>query len=68
MNVFVEVLCESDVASKGLIKVGTEKSEIKIKRNHEVLGLLQAGVTTCTASKKFTLTYSGKKNKIRTLD
>ena len=49
------------MASKGLKKVGTEKSEMKIRRNHEILGLLQAGVTTCTVSKKFTLTYSGKK-------
>ena len=68
LNIFIEVLCESDVASKGLKKVGTEKSEMKIRRNHDILGLLQAGFTTCTVSKRVTLTYSGGKNKKRTLD
>ena len=40
LNVLIGVSCESDVASKGPKKVSTEKSEMKIRRNHEVLGLL----------------------------
>ena len=40
LKVLIGVLRESDVASKGLKKVGTEKSEMKIRRNHKILGLL----------------------------
>ena len=39
-NVLIGVSCERDVAIKGLKKVGTEKSQMKIRRNHEILGLL----------------------------
>ena len=39
-NVLIGVSCERDVARKGLKKVGAEKSEMNIGRNHEILGLL----------------------------
>ena len=40
LNVLIGISCERDAASKGLKKVGTEKSEMKIRRNHGILGYL----------------------------
>ena len=36
---------------------------MKIRRNHKILGLLEAGDSTCAISKKFNMNYSGQKKK-----
>ena len=55
-------LCKSDMASKGSKKVGNERVEMKIRTNREILGMLNAGVTTHAIFKKFKISYSGAKN------
>ena len=51
------------MACKRLAKVGTERAENKIRKNHEILGMLKTGVSTHAMSKKFNMSYSGAKKK-----
>ena len=41
--------------------VRTQKAQIKLVRNHEILGMLKSGVIAYEISKKFSLSYSGAK-------
>ena len=52
------------MASKGLKKVGTEKAEMKIRRNHKIPRLLKAGVSTHAISKTFNRRHSGAKRSL----
>ena len=62
LNVFVGIFCESTMASKELEKVGTEKAEMKIRRNHQILSMHKAsGSTYVISKKKIIMNYSGPK-------
>ena len=51
------------MASKGLKNVSTKKSEMKIRKNHKIFGMLKAGVSTHAILKKFSMSYSGEEKK-----
>ena len=57
--------CENDMASKEVKKVNTERAEMKIRRNHQILGMLKAGVSTRAILKEFNMSYSGAKKLCR---